>query len=1466
MAENRRDDLFKRLTQLFRGGPVLKKKVRSFRQPTATSAVTAFKKSYSQVYSNALNAYGQYDRQCLAGHTLIPVPGKEGFVSIAELAKRYPKDEKFIVYSYDHEKKQIVPAYAHHPRQSGIKDTVKIKFDDDTELICTPDHPCMTRSGEYQDAGSLKAGDSMMPFYRKQFNGTSKDGKQFTGYKNIYTMDPSGWNGWISEHKLIAEWSTKRKVKKGEEHIHHIDYDSENNTPDNLLIMDAKEHLKLHAQDTKQQWIDHREKMIAGIQQAWDEDDGSRRAGVANVNRQPKIREMRRNHWLNNNPSHNPESVAKGAKTRSDWYKVEENKNKHSKTIKHAWAEGRIKSSRNFAEYWKGRSRKSETAKLTIDLIVETGKRIDKPTVLKISDQLNISGATLTRFLDKKDLKWKQFKKDNFRNHKVVSVTPWKKIPVYDMTVDGHENFATNSIVCHNSRYADFAEMEYCLAGDTQIATLDGYKTIKQLSEEYSADDTFYVYAYDHEKKSIVPALGKHARQTRFDHAWKVTFNSGKEIIGTANHRLMKRDGTFCRIDGLSAGDSMMPFYRKSWYGEGKGTDSGTDYRFIYTIANGWQREHKVVAEWASNRQLKEGEVVHHKNFTKFDNNPENLQIMTADEHNRYHRKILNGHKWSPDNQEWINKFKANHSKFMKENNPAERRDITFGKILEICENSEFNLYSLCSKLDTDPNVIKRRLRKNGFKNFETFAAAYSPGWKNNSWDNKGSKNPRYDSSLTFQSVCDTYEDGMQLSLLCEKLDTTAAKVKNRLKNNGYKNFTDFRENYANHKVVSVEYYGEIPLYDLTVDGYKNFATDTVISHNTPEICSALDIFSEETTAVNEKDSSLHIFSENPKIKQLLDELFLDIINVDHNLTAWTRNLCKYGDMFLFNDVHPELGVVNVFPMPVNEVEREEGYDPEEPLAVRFRWVTQGNQILDAWQVSHFRMVGNDAFLPYGSSVLESARRIWRQLILIEDAMLVYRVVRSPERRVFYIDVGTVPTEDIPNYMEAAQTKLKRSQVVDKSSGRVDLRYNPLSVDEDYFIPVRGGETGTKIDTLAGGQHVSDIADVEYIQRKLFSALKVPKAYLGYDESLSSKATLAQEDIRFSRTISKIQRVLISELEKIAQIHLYTHGYEGEDLSDFSLMLSNPSTVAQQQKLELFRTKFEIAGSIPEGLLDRSYIQKEVLSLSDDEIELIEKGRFKDRVLDLKLESEELEDNSPMGGGGGGALGGGGLGGGYEGEDGDGDLPDGLAGDDGGGGEDLDIDDDSGDSGAGEEDLFAGEDHGKRLIVSDDDPNDDEDISLHQALMDDGSEDDDKPRKRKKSVKQSDQLSRYGYNRKRRRTHGPTKTHMPDFSSIVKPDGDPNDLKFFRGSPFSGSLSDAILNDDSLLLAENKTSNMSYEMRVILTSLGKHIDSIKKEMKMPREMLTEYLNVDDIVINDPIFEIDLSDFENESDS
>ena len=568
-------------------------------------------------------------------------------------------------------------------------------------------------------------------------------------------------------------------------------------------------------------------------------------------------------------------------------------------------------------------------------------------------------------------------------------------------------------------------------------------------------------------------------------------------------------------------------------------------------------------------------------------------------------------------------------------------------------------------------------------------------------------------------------------------------------------------------------------VYSSTMSAYGSFDrmsrySDFSEMESTPEISSALDIYAEETVSADDKGNVLHVYSENRKIRELLHTLFYDTLNVDFNLPMWVRNLCKYGDFFLFNDVSPEYGVIACYPIPISEVEREEGFDPEDPAAVRFRWMTQGNRVLENWQISHFRLLGNDAFLPYGSSVLESARRIWRQLILIEDAMLVYRVIRSPERRVFYIDVGNVPPEDVATYLEQAKNSLKREPVINKSDGRVDLRFNPMSVDEDYFIPVRGGDSGTKIDTLAGGSNTTAIEDVEYIQKKLFAALKIPKAYLGYDESIGSKATLAQEDIRFSRAISRIQRTVLSELNKIAMVHLYSHGFSGESLIDFELKLSNPSSIAQQQKLELISTKFDIAGKVPEGLVDRRWVQKNVMGLTDEEIDYIAEGRVEDKALDADVEA------GPDAGGGG------------EGED--------MGGGDEGGG------------------LFSADINSGDLLIGDENVFDDEDDE--RSINDMSIDDDDAPVKVDRQIKNA-----FGEPIRRRKNRlGPGYLNMPDLANIAGI-GSTTRSRDTSNRPFETITNDFadLLNDDIGFSATKP--RMSPDVGKALSSLGNLINN-----------------------------------------
>ena len=339
----------------------------------------------------------------------------------------------------------------------------------------------------------------------------------------------------------------------------------------------------------------------------------------------------------------------------------------------------------------------------------------------------------------------------------------------------------------------------------------------------------------------------------------------------------------------------------------------------------------------------------------------------------------------------------------------------------------------------------------------------------------------------------------------------------------------------------------------------------------------------------------------------------------------------------MYLDIDAETGIKNVIGLPSREIERLEGQDKDNPNYIQFQWNSAG-VTFENWQMAHFRILANDKFAPYGTSVLDSSRRIWRQLTLLEDSMMAYRIVRSPERRVFYVDVGNIPPQDVEQFMQRFITSMKRNQIVDASTGQVDLRYNPMSVEEDYFIPQRGG-VSTKIESLPGGTFTGDIDDVKYLRDKMFAALKIPMSYLIRGEGgEEDKGALAQKDIRFARTVQRLQRSLITELEKIAIIHLYVLGFRNDDLLSFDLKLNNPSKISELQELESWRTKFDVAGAATEGFFSKRWIANNLFDVSDEDFLRNQRELFYDKQVAQQLEGvgQAAEEGFAAGGGGGG--------------------------------------------------------------------------------------------------------------------------------------------------------------------------------------------------------------------------------------
>jgi hypothetical protein len=407
-----------------------------------------------------------------------------------------------------------------------------------------------------------------------------------------------------------------------------------------------------------------------------------------------------------------------------------------------------------------------------------------------------------------------------------------------------------------------------------------------------------------------------------------------------------------------------------------------------------------------------------------------------------------------------------------------------------------------------------------------------------------------------------------------------------------------------------------------------------------PEITRALDIYADDSMTYSEDGKTVQVVSDDDKIVGELEELLYQRLDIDFHLWTWIRNMVKYGDHFNLLDIVEKEGVLGAIALPVGEVEREEGYN-NDPNSLRFKWTSQGNTVFENYQISHLRILGDDRFLPYGRSVLDSSRKVWKQLLMAEDAMLIYRISRAPERRVFYVDVGNIPPKDVEGYMQNARDKLKRIPVTSENDGQIDLRYNPESILEDFFIPVRG-DRGSRIETLPGGENAAAIEDIEYLQNKLFISLGVPKSYLTAEEDLSGKSTLAQEDIKFARTIQRIQKIVVSELAKISLIHLYLRGYDESSIYNFDLKLTNPSTITEMMHLDLMDKRFGTAREMAESdIISAYYVQKNVLKLSDNEISRMRIEQEKEAVAKSILEKLEGGEEPGAPGMGGEGFGGG---------------------------------------------------------------------------------------------------------------------------------------------------------------------------------------------------------------------------------
>jgi hypothetical protein len=408
-----------------------------------------------------------------------------------------------------------------------------------------------------------------------------------------------------------------------------------------------------------------------------------------------------------------------------------------------------------------------------------------------------------------------------------------------------------------------------------------------------------------------------------------------------------------------------------------------------------------------------------------------------------------------------------------------------------------------------------------------------------------------------------------------------------------------------------------------------------------PIIAAALDIISDEATTRNEYGDVLNINSSDENVRKVLQNLFYDILNIEFNLATWIRNMCKYGDMYLKMEVSEKFGVYNVIPLSTYEVVREEGTDPENPSYTRFTMDPNGlasgavNTVrrdqftLENYEIAHFRLLTDSNYLPYGRSYLEPARKVFKQLMLMEDAMLIHRIMRAPEKRVFYINIGNTDPDKVEQFMADTANKMRKVPYIDQNTGDYNLKFNIQNMTEDFFIPIRGNDASTRIDTTKGLDY-DGTGDIEYLRAKMMAALKIPKPFLGYEEGVEGKSTLAGMDIRFARTVERIQRIVESELTKIALVHLYAQGFNDEQLVDFKLELTVPSIIYEQEKIELYTAKSAVSQQlVDQKLFSKDWVYENIFGLSPDQYENEKEAMSEDAMLKFRLNQIENEGNDP---------------------------------------------------------------------------------------------------------------------------------------------------------------------------------------------------------------------------------------------
>lgn len=412
-------------------------------------------------------------------------------------------------------------------------------------------------------------------------------------------------------------------------------------------------------------------------------------------------------------------------------------------------------------------------------------------------------------------------------------------------------------------------------------------------------------------------------------------------------------------------------------------------------------------------------------------------------------------------------------------------------------------------------------------------------------------------------------------------------------------------------------------------------------------IASALDIYADACILEDPVNHEiLQISSDDVEIQKVLYNLFYDVMNIEFNAWSWIRNLCKYGDFFLYLNIQENVGIVNVIPIHPIMIERYEDVVDRSTGVPSTKFTIEGmggfggmtmssannENSFEEYELAHFRLLTDTHFLPYGKSIIEPCRKNFKVLMLMEESMMLQRIMRAPDKRIFKIDVGAIPPNEVDAYIEKVVMQIKKVPYIDETTGDYNLKYNVQNALEDIFVPVRGGESGSDVTTLEGLQNEGAIDDINYFLNKLFSALKIPKAYLSYDEEAGDKVILSAQDMRFSSTIGRVQKIFISELYKIAYIHLISQGFDKKDLINFELKLTNSSVIYQRQQIDLLNEQLTAVGTIIENnIFSRKHMYESIFNMSEEEWHaeedrIIEDSKFRFRVQQIIDEGNDPKE------------------------------------------------------------------------------------------------------------------------------------------------------------------------------------------------------------------------------------------------